>query len=63
MVVNRVLEECKGRTVVWVLNDVAAAGQFDRVLVMAEGRIVEQGPPDELAGKEGSTYHSFLHHL
>jgi len=63
MVVDRVLEECRGRTVVWVLNDVAAAGQFDRVLVMAEGRIVEQGPPDELAGKEGSTYRSLLHHL
>ncbi len=61
IVVDRVLQESRGRTVVWALNNVAIANKFTRVLVMSDGRIVEDGGPDELAAAEGSAYHGLLH--
>ncbi|UCH76030.1 MAG: ATP-binding cassette domain-containing protein [Rhodospirillales bacterium] len=62
-VVNRVLAECGGRTVVWVLNNATLANKFPRVVVMDEGRIAEDGSPEELADREGGTYRNFLHDL
>ncbi len=40
---HRVLERRKGRGVIWTLQRPEAAESFDRVLVMDEGRLVEQG--------------------
>ena len=40
---RRVLERRKGRGVIWTLQRPEAAENFDRVLVMDEGRLVEQG--------------------
>ncbi len=61
IVVDRVLQESRGRTVVWALNNMTIANKFARVLVMSDGRIVEDGGPDELAAAEGGAYHGLLH--
>jgi ABC-type transport system involved in cytochrome bd biosynthesis fused ATPase/permease subunit len=48
-VLDGVLSECEGRTVIWVLHAAEQALRFDRVLVFVDGRLVEQGPVEELA--------------
>jgi putative ABC transport system ATP-binding protein len=40
---RRVLERRKGRGVIWTLQRPDDAENFDRVLVMDEGRLIEQG--------------------
>jgi len=40
---RRVLERRKGRGVIWTLQRPESAENFDRVLVMDEGRLIEQG--------------------
>jgi putative ABC transport system ATP-binding protein len=49
----RVLENRKGSGVIWVLQRPQSCERFDRVLVMQDGRIVEQGSYTDLV-KEGS---------
>ncbi len=46
--VDRVLDEMRGRGVVWTLQRAGLAERFDRVLVMRAGRMVEQGSFTEL---------------
>jgi ABC-type multidrug transport system fused ATPase/permease subunit len=52
-VVRSVLEWAKGRTVIWALGRADLAREFDRVLVLDEGRLVEEGAFTDLerAGK------------
>ncbi len=40
--------------VLWVLSNPSQASEFDRVLVMQDGRLVEDGPPQELLKKQGA---------
>ena len=47
-VLEAVLEEFKGRGVIWTLHRSALAEQFDHVLVMKSGKVVETGSFDEL---------------
>ena len=47
-VLRAVLEWAKGRTVLWSLSRAELAREFDRVLVLAEGQLVEEGSFDEL---------------
>ena len=47
-IVRSVLGWAKGRTVVWTLGRVDLAREFDRVVVLDDGRVVEQGPFAEL---------------
>ena len=47
-VLRNVLAWAKGRTVIWSLSRPELAREFDRVLVFAEGRLVEEGRFDEL---------------
>jgi putative ABC transport system ATP-binding protein len=42
------------RGVLWILSTPSMASEFDRVLVMDGGRLVETGSPEELSGKEGA---------
>ena len=49
-VLRAVLGWAKRRTVVWALGRADLAGDFDRVLVFDEGRLVETGTYDDLAG-------------
>jgi putative ABC transport system ATP-binding protein len=44
-------EEFADRGIIWVLHRANLANNFDRVLVMSNGKLQEQGTPDELAPK------------
>ena len=48
-IVHAVLEAARGRTVVWALGRAELARAFDRVLVLEDGQVVEEGRYDELA--------------
>ncbi|MCH7931980.1 MAG: ATP-binding cassette domain-containing protein [Proteobacteria bacterium] len=47
-IMANLLEEFKGRALIWALHRPSAASQFDRVIVLRAGRIVEQGEFGEL---------------
>jgi ABC-type multidrug transport system fused ATPase/permease subunit len=46
--------------VIWILNNAIMANKFARVLVVVDGRIVEQGPPAELAEKQDGAYRKLV---
>ena len=46
----------KQATLICITHDLPVAREFDRVVVMAEGSIREQGRPDILYGQPGSAY-------
>jgi putative ABC transport system ATP-binding protein len=46
-------EEGAKRGILWILSTPAMASEFERVLVMDGGRLVETGTPKELSSKEG----------
>lgn len=52
-ILDNLLNEFKGRSVIWVVHRAALAERFDKILVMQAGRVVEQGDYSEL-GSEGS---------
>jgi ABC-type multidrug transport system ATPase subunit len=58
-IMENLLNEFKGRGVVWVLHRASLARQFDRILVVRAGRIVEQGSFDELA-RDGSVLQELI---
>ncbi len=58
-VLNAVLEAFKGKGVIWALHRPSYARNFDRVVVMRGGRIVEQGKFDDL-NKSGTALHDLL---
>src|SRR5205823_5126631 len=43
-------------TLLCVTHDVAQTQEFDRVLVIERGRVVENGPPAQLLARETSRY-------
>jgi ATP-binding cassette subfamily B protein len=52
--IQRALERLmQGRTVIAVAHRLSTVAGFDRILVMVEGRIVEEGPPDALRARRG----------
>ena len=53
-VLRSVLAWAKGRTVVWGLGRADLAREFDRVLVLDDGRLIEQGTFAELEQKGGA---------
>ncbi len=56
---HRILEHRRGRGVIWTLQRPNSAEYFDRVLVMRDGRLVEQGSFAEL-NKPGSVLSGFM---
>ena len=58
-VLENVLQASEGRGVVWVLNRVQEAEKFHHVVVLKDGRIVEQGSFDELM-KNGGAFRDLL---
>ncbi len=58
-IVTRVLEDAEAKTgngygVIWILANAQLAGMFDRVIVMIDGNVAEQGSPDELMQQKGA---------
>jgi ABC-type bacteriocin/lantibiotic exporter with double-glycine peptidase domain len=47
-------------TLLCITHDIAATLDFDRVIVVEQGRILEDGSPSDLAGRPGSRYASML---
>ncbi|UYG16769.1 ABC transporter ATP-binding protein/permease [Brachybacterium huguangmaarense] len=47
------LETARGRTTVIVAHRLSQAALADRILVMADGRVVEEGPHEQLLGRGG----------
>jgi ATP-binding cassette, subfamily B, bacterial len=43
-----------GRTVIAIAHRLSTLKSFDRIIVMDEGRIIEDGSPDELAARPGA---------
>lgn len=50
VIVTGVLEQMRGRTVLWALGHAELAKAFDRVLVLEHGRLADDGPFADLAG-------------
>jgi ABC-type multidrug transport system fused ATPase/permease subunit len=53
-ILGTLLEEFKGRGLIWALHRASFADRFDRVLVMRAGRVVEEGGFEELESREGT---------
>jgi ABC-type multidrug transport system fused ATPase/permease subunit len=45
-------EEFAGRGIIWVLHRASLARNFDRVIVLSNGKLQEQGTPAELGGND-----------
>lgn len=58
-VLSAVLKEFEGRGVIWALHRTAYAEQFDKILVMRSGKVVEQGTYEEL-NKDGTLFLELL---
>ena len=43
----------RGRTVIAIAHRLSTVRNFDRIIVLQGGRIVQDGPPDHLAHREG----------
>ncbi len=50
----------RSATMLCITHDVGETRQFDRVLVVEGGRVVEDGAPSVLAAREGSRYRALL---
>lgn len=56
-VVDRILAETEGRTVIWALQRADLARRFQRVAVLRGGRVIEDGAPDNL-DRDGTEFHA-----
>src|SRR5690606_10248112 len=53
--VQRAIERLvRGRTTLLVAHRLSTTARSDRVIVLDQGRVVEQGPPDALLGRGGA---------
>lgn len=57
---ERARQGFEGRTMLCITHDIAETLSFDRVLVIQDGRLVEDGDPRALAQREGSQYRALL---
>jgi putative ABC transport system ATP-binding protein len=49
-VLDRILDACKGRGVIWALNRASFADRFDHVVVLQGGKVTARGAPGEITG-------------
>ncbi len=57
---RRAREHWRGATMLAITHDVGSTLDFERVLVIENGRVAEDGVPAELAAREGSRYRALL---
>jgi ATP-binding cassette subfamily B protein len=57
---SRARELWRGATLICITHDVGETMEFDRVLVMDKGRIVEDAPAPTLASRQDSLYRALL---
>jgi ATP-binding cassette subfamily B protein len=57
---RRAREHWKEATLFAVTHDISECRSFDRVLVLERGRLVEDGPPEELLAQSGSRLRALL---
>jgi ATP-binding cassette, subfamily B, bacterial len=43
----------QGRTVIAIAHRLSTVNNFDRIVVLRAGQVVQDGPPDELTDHEG----------
>jgi ABC-type multidrug transport system fused ATPase/permease subunit len=58
-----VREEFRGKTVVTIAHRLNTIIDYDSILVMSEGVLVEQGPPSSLLANAGGYFCSMAHSL
>ena len=47
---DKILDACKGRGVVWALNRASFADRFDQVVVLQAGKVTAKGAPEDITG-------------
>jgi ATP-binding cassette subfamily B protein len=57
---RRARDRWRNATLMCVTHDIGETANFDRVIVVAQGRVVEDGTPSELAGRPDSRYRAML---
>ena len=57
--IERILERRRGRGVIWTLQRPELASRFDTILVMRNGRLVEQGSYEDLT-ETGTTFKTLV---
>ena len=60
IVMSNLLSEMKGRNITWALQRASLAENFDRVLVLSDGQVVEDGSFQDLVKKEDSVFNDLL---
>ena len=60
LVMSNLLSEMKGRNITWALQRASLAENFDRVLVVSGGQVVEDGSFQDLVKKEDSVINDLL---
>ncbi len=58
-IMDSLFEAFQGKGIIWSLHRAAQAERFDRILVIADGRLVEQGKFAEL-NRDGTEFHKLL---
>ncbi|MEM7045261.1 MAG: ABC transporter ATP-binding protein, partial [Pseudomonadota bacterium] len=58
-ILDALLDEFEGKTLIWSLNRSDLAARFDHVLVMRQGQVVEEGAYDEL-NHDGTALHAMV---
>lgn len=52
-IMRNLFEEFRGRTLVWLLHRPSLAQRFEKVIVLDEGKVAEQGSYEELIARDG----------
>ncbi len=52
-VLDQILQAARGTTLVWATQDAAAVPKFARAMVFSDGRLVQDGPVEDLKAREG----------
>lgn len=62
-VMREVIKRCQGRTLVVITHQLQSLALFDQIVILEQGRIIEQGSPHELERCPDSRLAAMLRHL